>query len=246
MGIVWIERLQWGAGPVTLGVAAPHEQFRRLTIHHTVAPCYGTDVATVVAYMKRLQTSRPDLGLEVPYSFVVFEGPTPEDAYIAVGRGWCRTGAHTAGYNSTTYGVALAGDYTDRAPSPGQLAAIREIGRHITDPEPTWGHRDSYATACPGDSAYPLLDQLQPPFDIEEDMALSADDIERIWSYPIQTRRGVFPVRAVLGWLKDEVTEPDLLLARIDASDDDERPTFVGEGASAAEVADELAARLAQ
>jgi len=135
-------------------------------VHHTVVG-YGGDPG---AYMRRLQTSRPDLGLEVPYSFIVMPGATADDAIIGVGRGWSRTGAHTIGYNDTAYGVAFAGDFTDVAPTAAMLAAVRLIGSYMDAPEETLGHRDTYATACPGASTYPLLGELQPPFYLQADI----------------------------------------------------------------------------
>jgi hypothetical protein len=87
---------------------------------------------------------------------------------ICEGRGRTRTGAHTAGYNSSRWGVALAGDYTDITPTPGMFAAIRQIGRWLVAAaaaRPTLGHRDTVATACPGQMTYPHLIELQPPFD---------------------------------------------------------------------------------
>ena len=181
-----LSREDWGADPnlPKLGYQVPVEQFRGLIVHHTVMVLNDTDhdgysagdLDDIGAYMRRLQTIRPDLGLDVPYSFVVFEGLTPADAVICIGRGQFRTGAHTAGYNSTAWGVALAGDYTNIAPTAGMLEAVRLIGRWLADPVnayPTLGHRDTgYATACPGAMAYPLLDQVQPPFTSEDDMTL--------------------------------------------------------------------------
>jgi hypothetical protein len=172
---------------VQSGYHVPHEQFIGLVIHHTVVGYWGDPIA----YMRRLQTSRPDLTLEVPYSFIVMPGATDEDAIIGFGRGWERTGAHTIGYNSTRYGVAFAGDFTEVAPTSGMLAAVREIGSQLADPiNAVWtlGHRDTgYATACPGVCTMPHMEELQPPFvvplvvqsiqspatPIEEDMQLS-------------------------------------------------------------------------
>lgn len=173
----WISRAEWGANPlnVQVGHATPHEQYDGLVVHHTVIvmPDYdhdglvGGDIDDICSYMRQLQRARPDLGLEVPYSFVIFEGSTPDEVIVAEGRGFGRTGAHTIGYNSTRYGCALAGDYTAREPTPGQIAGIRWVGAQLADPSgavSTLGHRDVYATACPGVDAYPHLDEMQPPF----------------------------------------------------------------------------------
>lgn len=249
MGVLFLSRDDWGAGPLVAGAAAPHSQFLGLVIHHTVTTFNpGDDPA---AHMRWLQKVRPDLGSEIPYSFVVFPTTDPESCVVAEGRGWGRTGAHTVGYNSTAYGVAFAGNFQNDTPTPGMLEGVRWIGRRLADPINalhTIGHLEVFGTACPGENTVPLLGKVQPPFTepTEDDMPLSDDDVARIrdavLDAPIATRRGTFPLRAVIGWTKDEVTEPDLLLARIDAAD--EPAGFVGEGASAKEVADELAARL--
>jgi hypothetical protein len=166
MAGVYLDRAAWGAntGLPRLGRVVPRAQFTALVCHHTVIAFKGD----VGAYMRALQTARPDLGLDVPYSFVVFNGPGEFDYTVAEGRGFDRTGAHTqGGYNSTAYGCALAGDYTNVAPTIGQLIGIRWIGAQLVDPygaRPTIGHRDVHSTACPGALAYPLLDRLQPPF----------------------------------------------------------------------------------
>ena len=170
--VEWLDREAWGAAPLPrLGHVVPHEQFVGLVVHHTVtnAPRNG-DVAAIAAHMRHLQTVRPDLGADVPYSFVVFPGPTPDAAIVCEGRGWCRTGAHTAGHNSSRYGIAFAGNFTDHAPTPGMVAAVRWLGSMLADPAgaaATLAHRDTYATACPGDAAMGVLDLLHPPFGTE-------------------------------------------------------------------------------
>lgn len=173
----WIDRDEWGQD-ITLqrcGHLVPHTQFVQLFVHHTVIVqrdwdgdgYLNGDLDDIYAYMRSLQTARPDLGLDVPYSFVVFPGAEAGDGIVCEGRGWARTGAHTIDHNSTSYGVAFAGDMTDWPPTPGMLAAVRWVGEGLADPYnalPTKGHRDVYATACPGAMAYPLLDLVQPPF----------------------------------------------------------------------------------
>lgn len=166
-----ITRPMWGADPVAvqLGAAIPEGQVVGLVLHHTVTDWVPSgsedDVATHMRYLQRV---RPDLGLEVPYSFVVLEHPDPAHAWLAIGRGRGRTGAHTIGYNSTRYGVAVAGNYTDRPLTPGMVQAIRDVGRwYLADPigaEPTMAHRQVAATACPGTTAMGQLPELHPPF----------------------------------------------------------------------------------
>lgn len=220
-------------------------------VHHTVVP-YGGDPG---AYMRRMQAARPDLGLEVPYSFVVMPGATDNDAVIGVGRGWGRTGAHTIGYNDTAYGVAFAGDYTDVAPTAAMFAAVRLIGSYMDAPEETLGHRDTYATACPGAATYPLLAELQPPFATplaiqeEADMnvnelaiALTGGPADPDGIIRMDTSVGRWPLGLILAWTYDEIKRPDLLAQRIDDVITEE--SLVSESATADAIIDKLKERL--
>lgn len=152
----------------------PESQFVGLVGHHTVMVMgdYDHDGMTdgdlddIKSYMRQLQTARPDLGNEVPYSFVVFPGADPADSVVAEGRGRGRTGAHTIDYNSTRYGVAYAGNASVDSITPGVIDGYRWVGATmLVDPigaKPTFGHRDVYPTECPGNRLYPRLPQ--PPF----------------------------------------------------------------------------------
>lgn len=174
---LYLDRSAWGARSdlPRQGHVVPRSQFVGLVVHHTVIVLADYDrdgyvhgdVDDIKRYMRSLQTARPDLGLDVPYSFVVFQGSSEFDYVVCEGRGFDRTGAHTAGFNSTRWGLAFGGDFTSVAPTIGMLAGVRWVGAQLEDPigaQQTLGHRDTKATACPGDAAYPLLVRLQPPF----------------------------------------------------------------------------------
>lgn len=189
VALTYLDRAAWGANPSLprLGHVVSRAKFRGLALHHTVSVLRDWDGDGVLhgdlddigRFMRQLQTARPDLGADVPYSFVVLQGSTPDDAVICEGRGFDRTGAHTPGHNSTRWGVALAGNYTSEPPTPGQLEAIRWIGRQLADPagaRSTIGHRDVKATACPGDCAYPLLALVQPPFGLGQEVTVPSSD----------------------------------------------------------------------
>jgi hypothetical protein len=98
-------------------------------------------------------------------------------------------GAHVAGFNTGTAGIALIGDYTKVRPSNAALTSIAKLaasrlGAYGNDPTGTttlvagidgmkWpkgtvvtfpriaGHRDGAETECPGDLFYPLLGQIR-------------------------------------------------------------------------------------
>lgn len=178
MAVTVLERTDWradGGATPQAGYAAPHAQFKGLAIHHTVMVLddydrdgYARgDLDDIKRYMRTLQYARPDLGRDVPYSFVVFPGADPEDGIVAVGRGFGRTGAHTSGYNSSRYGVAFAGNASSERVTPGVLDAIRWVGSRLADPAGaarTFGHRDVKSTECPGHHLYARLGEIQPPF----------------------------------------------------------------------------------
>jgi hypothetical protein len=226
--VQWIDREAWGAAPLPrLGHVVPHEQFIGLAVHHTVTVVADVDrdgfidgdLDDIATHMRHLQTVRPDLGADVPYSFVVFPAGTDDSAVVCEGRGWGRTGAHTAGHNSTRYGVAFAGDYTDRAPTPGMVAAVRWLGSLLADPAGaaiTLGHRQTYPTACPGEAAYPLLVHMQPPFGTETPAPQEDPDMQ----LTDQTTAG-HTVNDVLLWTlqraNESATKLDVALARISA-----------------------------
>lgn len=198
---LYLDRAAWGANPnlPRKGYEVSRDRFGRLIVHHTVIvlPDYDGDgftrgdIEDICRYMQRLQTARPDLGLDVPYSFVVFAGAQPWDYVVCEGRGFERTGAHTAGYNSTAYGVALAGDFTYEEVTPGMIEGIKWVGRQLSAPvdaAETLGHRDTKPTACPGDQFYPFMGYVQPPF---------AAVAEPVPPPPPSVYIGVFPMDAV-------------------------------------------------
>lgn len=193
MGVRYLSREEWEAGPIGAGHAVPHSQFTGLAVHHTVMvmPDYDRDgflngdLDDICRYMRQLQVSRPDLGLEVPYSFVVFLGADDDDCVVAEGRGFGRTGAHTAGQNSSRYGVAFAGNASVTQVTDGVIEGIRWVGSALEDPggaRPTVGHRDLKPTECPGNTLYARLGELQPPFTrtAPQEDEMSAEEVAAI------------------------------------------------------------------
>lgn len=170
--LTYMSRSDWGAGPLTRGHQVPESQFSGIFLHHTVIedPWTPGVIESIIQYMKVLQASRPDLGSEVPYSWVVLEGATRKDVVVCEGRGPGRTGAHTKGYNSSNYGVAIGDDTRFEAVSEGMVLGIRWIGsRFLTGTQnATRKHSDVYATLCPGSGGDDIMGSIQPPFKTEE------------------------------------------------------------------------------
>ncbi|MFQ5694614.1 MAG: hypothetical protein ACE5HB_01340 [Terriglobia bacterium] len=173
MSVVVLSREEWGADPAhpRLGKAVPPAERTEVFIHHTVvvdedvSPNEWETVDEVKAKMRQLQTIRPDLGLDVPYSMVAF-CMADGDLVLGEGRGLERSGAHTRGHNRKALGIAFQGNF-ERTPLPGHfeqqlvdlgdwlrelrtekglvnLGTVRPVDREV------WGHRDVKDTLCPG------------------------------------------------------------------------------------------------
>jgi hypothetical protein len=182
-----------------LGYIVPKGRRTHIIQHHTVGvdsdatKNLWTDVAEVRQQMRRLQTIRPDLGDDIPYSFVLF-GMENGDLYVCEGRGEDRTGAHTHGHNTEGIGGAWHGNFeaflfARRFIAPASrffgwlknergmvnLGTVHPAGRE------TYGHRDFRDpndrrtwTACPGLHLYNEIGD----FTIEEDdMPSNADQL---------------------------------------------------------------------
>lgn len=160
MAIYYRTRADWGANPALprKGWKVPATQFKGLVGHHTVTePDIDFDaplqdrIGQADGHMRYIQTVRPDLGLDSPYSFVaIYIGGN--DWVVCEGRGWYRTGAHTIGFNSSRYGVAYAGNSNDDT-LPDFRPVLDHIGSHPECPTLTadfFDHQTVYETACWG------------------------------------------------------------------------------------------------
>ena len=191
-----VARTSWGADPAYMTWAPQFYASKKLVVHHTATSNDYADRAGAEAqvrsiyYYHSVTQGWGDIG----YNFLidkfgnVYEGrysreyaganPTGDDA---TGRGV--TGAHTAGWNSGTVGVALLGTLTTTDATPAARASLErllawEASRNGIDPSATApfvnpvsgatvttpniaGHRDYAATACPGDAFHATLPDLR-------------------------------------------------------------------------------------
>ena len=193
--MIVLSRDEWGAWVDLprrghpIGPAMRSEVF----IHHTVivdndtTPNEWENLDEVRTQMQRLQTIRPDLGLDVPYSMVAFCMADGE-LVLCEGRGIGRTGAHTQGHNRIALGIAFQGDF-ERLPLPRhldrQLKTLSDwlrqlhteqgfvnLGSVRPDGREVWGHREIRATACPGQHLFRKLGLIQF---VEEDDEMMMD-----------------------------------------------------------------------
>ncbi len=144
----------------------------RAWLHHGAA---GTSsISTMRPYAKYHIETRG--WLAIGYSWGIAEGKVLEC------RGAGRAGAHTRGDNFDSYGIVVAGNYTDDLPSQEDLDALIWLLRHGASqgwwptPTLTGGHRDAPGafTSCPGDALHghiPHINRLaaSPRLQVKED-----------------------------------------------------------------------------
>ena len=198
--VLYLTREDWGADTSIPRLGGPEDPRRpggyplvprseRIydITHHTVIIDSDTSrnvwetLDEVKAQMRRLQRIRPDLGLDVPYNFVVF---LMADGTIIVceGRGYDRSGAHTAGvdaqgryFNVSGVAQSFQGNFEDYpidiwAWLPGindwnahKKRTFLNLGTANVCGQMFCGHRDHSrfsslnATACPGQHLYRRL-----------------------------------------------------------------------------------------
>jgi hypothetical protein len=182
----YLSRAGWGVNTSLprLGFAVAASKRTEVHVHHTAAVDTSDftknrwTIKNAIKYQRQLQTIRPDLGKDIPYTevFYVLENL---DVTIMEGRGLSRTGAHTAGHNTAGLGWAVAGNFDLGDPDAinvviasidNRIRWLRKSGfPNLTDTHPTgrtvYGHRDTKATACPGAHLFAALPRitLDPP-----------------------------------------------------------------------------------
>ncbi|KKN25702.1 hypothetical protein LCGC14_0882140 [marine sediment metagenome] len=214
-GLTLLTRTDWGANQTIprLGVAVARSDRTEAIIHHTVivdsdaTRNLWTNLAEVKAKMRQLQTIRPDLGMDVPYNFVMF---LMENGTIIVceGRGLDRRGAHTKYHNRTGLATALQGNFM--LPTRGGLSPfipamsrwwgwlrydmkLVNLGSKHPVGRIAFGHVDLSATACPGDNLYDIIPQLTfkvAPIEEEDMTPQEVRDIVRAMKFHSEDRDG--------------------------------------------------------
>lgn len=155
-----VSRRKWGAAAAT-SVTRDRWAGKRLTIrvHHTAdtPPRPNASVGEEAAYMRRVQAFHQNVRgyADIAYSYVIMPS-----GRVYVGRGWGVHGAHTLNHNGDV-GICFAGTYTKMEPTHSSLVAFWQLkrrlqrrGLRVAD---IAGHRETFATSCPGDAVMKAL-----------------------------------------------------------------------------------------
>lgn len=157
-----VTRAEWGAEPPTKPSIPMRLPVGALYLHHSVTPVTNDAAADT----RKIQGVAFGRGFnDISYSWLVHPS-----GLVVEGRGFA-IGAHTAGRNSSSFGVCLIGDYSRRVVREPQVVAIRELVAWLIARRalhqgtyPTAGHRDVAKTVCPGDFAMRRLPEMRLPW----------------------------------------------------------------------------------
>lgn len=127
----------------------------RVIIHHTSGPDYQT-ASTI-----------HDYHLSLGWAGIGYHYLINSDGVTELGRPRDAIGAHAAGANYDSVGVAVCGDYSVVTPSRSQIENLAMLIANCCadyNIEPSAdtiiGHRDIDATSCPGDALYDLIPDI--------------------------------------------------------------------------------------
>ncbi|GAA2439040.1 hypothetical protein GCM10010421_31530 [Streptomyces glaucus] len=164
MSVSIVSRTGWGAKPWAGDPAAVALSRRsEFFVHYDGGNPISYTGSKVPQTIDRAHRNQGWAG--IGYNFVI-----DQDGTIYEGRGWGLQGAHCPGHNTTGIGVQIAIG-GDQKPSDKALAACRALyeeacertGRTLAKK----GHKDGYATACPGKHLYAWVQAGMPAGDYQ-------------------------------------------------------------------------------
>ncbi|MEH0417781.1 peptidoglycan recognition protein family protein [Streptomyces sp. B21-083] len=199
-------------------------------VHYEGAPVSTkllTDHGACIAEWKAIRISHL-ANVAEGYSDVAYNYAACPHGFLLEGRGiGRRTGANgNQPLNKAHYAiVGLVGDEGLTAPTDAMLSAIRdgiELLRANGAGNEIKGHRDGYATECPGGPLYAWVQKGAPrPTTEENDVTLTAaemkDIAEAVWAYPLNSPTApanTDPARTAGTFLRYEDAKYAVLLAQ--------------------------------
>jgi hypothetical protein len=219
-----VKRSEFGWGTTGAAHARPS---KGLVIHYDGSDqnLAGKPHASCVDYWRRTRnfhTGSNRQWVDIGYSF----GACPH-GFVFEGRGENHAQAAQPGGNTTWYSVTLMSGPGEK-PTPPQIEAVRELRAYLMSRglgSAVKGHRDFYATSCPGDSLYRLVRDgtfTKSPSGsntIEEDDDV---DVNAVWhDARIKMNKGekTESERSPAAVLQELETEQDRIKSRLDDLD---------------------------
>ncbi|RMI92052.1 hypothetical protein BIU87_20845 [Streptomyces sp. ZS0098] len=182
MALKLVSRSQWGARDYRRpnGATLYSGKRRGVKLHYLGTAYSDRPHAQCAAYVRQMQAQHMDGNgwSDIGYSFVVCT-----HGYVYEGRGLRRRNSANGNttLNNQDYAICLlVGSSGLDEPTDAQLHGARDAIEYCREEGPagTWlgGHRDGYATACPGDAVYAWVKAGAPRPDTseEDDMPLTA------------------------------------------------------------------------
>lgn len=188
-----VTRAQWGADETIRLDNRAYAPIRKLIVHHTASANKPKNPASVVRQVERYHASGrgfSDTGYNflIDHKGVIYEGRAARrysSGEVITGednKGWGVVGAHAKGYNASSCGVCLIGDFEGVAPTDAALSSLVwllswKASRHRIDANGkddyydiygghhvfanVSGHRQVGQTLCPGPRLYSLLPTIR-------------------------------------------------------------------------------------
>ncbi|MCP2325046.1 hypothetical protein HDA40_003553 [Hamadaea flava] len=164
----------WGARAASSTLTQISTNPDKILIHHT-ATANSTDYTQAHAYSlaKTIQNYHMDSNgwsdtgqhFTVSRGGYIMEGRHYSLSHLTSGSGMV-VGAHCPGQNDKAIGIENEGTYTSVTPTTALYSNLVQLCAYICSkygiaPTKIYGHRDYYATECPGDAFYAMLPQLR-------------------------------------------------------------------------------------
>ncbi len=138
----------------------------RIIVHHSGSPGGSAE------FFRRVHVDEFEWD-DIGYHRVICNGvswggyPAPPDGTVQPGRSLEEVGAHCRGYNRTSIGICLVGDFESQWLTPAQMEALiplleRLCGQYGIDPASSiHGHGELLDTSCPGANMAQLLPKIR-------------------------------------------------------------------------------------
>jgi hypothetical protein len=164
----------WGARDPSSALTLLSNNPNKILIHHT-ATANSTDYSQAHAYSlaRTIQNYHMDVNgwsdtgqhFTVSRGGYMMEGRHYSLSKLTAGSGMVQ-GAHCPGQNTQSIGIENEGTYTSVTPTSALYSNLVQLCAYICTKygiaaTQIYGHRDFYATACPGDAFYAMLPQLR-------------------------------------------------------------------------------------